>query len=293
MSITELAYMVIGSPDVAGWKSLAQDVIGFAARETDDGALFLKMDERDFRIMIVPHEAEHVLATGWAVRDEASYLSLRMKLLATGVELRDENAPRAAQRRTQALCTFKDPAGNAIELCWGIISDFTPFISPVGVPRFVTGDLGMGHIALPAPDLEASRRFWTEVMGFSVSDILTMPFGGRDVKLYFTHCDNRRQHSLALAGIPHRGGCVHFAVEMPSIVDVGKAMDRVEQANLKLAMTLGQHVNDDAISFYFLTPGGTMMEIGCEGALMEWERHTVFETTLPSRWGHKFLLHQS
>lgn len=293
MPIRELAYMVVGSPDIEGWKSFAEDVVGFAADRTDRGELLLKMDERDYRMMIVPHDTEHVLATGWAVNNEASYRAMRKSLLEAGVQVRDARADEAARRRVQALCTFDDPAGNGIELCWGVISDFKPFVSPIGVSRFMTGELGMGHIALPAPELEASRQFWTELMGFSLSDILTMPFAGQEVKLYFTHCDNRRQHSLALAGISYPKGCVHFAVEMPSIVEVGQAMDRVERAGLKMAMTLGQHVNDNAISFYFLTPGGLMMEIGCEGMLMDWERHNVFETTSPSRWGHKFVLTQA
>jgi 3,4-dihydroxy-9,10-secoandrosta-1,3,5(10)-triene-9,17-dione 4,5-dioxygenase len=290
MSIRELGYVIFGSPDLEKWRSFGEQILGMAASDGPDGALYLKMDERDYRIAVVPAKEERFLGGGWCVPDKATFDAMRSKLSADGIEITSADAAGLRLRRVQDYFAFSDPDGNCYEIHWGPISDFKPFVSPIGLSSFVTGALGLGHIVLPALDIERTYQFVTEKLGFRLSDILTLDFGGNEVKLYFTHCDNGRQHSLALARMPVPSRLVHLMIEMPTLKDVGMALDRVEKAGLQLVMTLGQHVNDDCISFYFLSPTGYMIEIGWEGVVKDWSRHTVFETTLPSHWGHKFVL---
>lgn len=291
MRVQEFGYVVIGAQRVADWRPFAEDILGMSTAPGPNDALYLKMDERDFRLAIVPSETDRLVASGWAVPSQEAYDSLKNSLRERGIQLTDGVAEELRLRRVQEFFWLHDPDGNRIEVFWGPVCDFKPFVSPIGVPGFVTGELGLGHIVLPASDVDACYRFWHETLGFSLSDILSMDFGGQAVKLRFMHCENKRQHSLALAGMPSPAGLIHMCVEMPSLKDVGLALDRVMNSNMKLVMTLGQHVNDDAISFYFMTPGGAFFfEIGWQGVLKDWDRHTVFETTLPSYWGHKFVL---
>jgi 3,4-dihydroxy-9,10-secoandrosta-1,3,5(10)-triene-9,17-dione 4,5-dioxygenase len=290
MSVRELGYVVIGSPNLAEWRSFGEQILGMMAVDGPDGALYLKMDERDFRMAIVPSPDERFVGAGWGVTDKAAFDTLREKLIADGVEMFSPSEAELRLRRVQDCFWFFDPAGNRYEIFWGPVSDFKPFVSPIGLSGFVTGGLGLGHVVLPALEIEEIYDFVTSKLGFGLSDILTMDFGGHPVKLYFTHCDNGRQHSLALARLPAPNGLVHMMIEMPTLKDVGMALDRVQASGLKIAMTLGQHVNDECVSFYFLSPGGFMIEIGWESIIKDWSRHTVFETTLPSHWGHKFML---
>ena len=58
-----------------------------------------------------------------------------------------------------------DPAGAPLEPYVGRALGYEHFASPAGVSGFVTGqfgDMGLGHVVLPAPDIEASRRFWLD-----------------------------------------------------------------------------------------------------------------------------------
>ena len=57
-----------------------------------------------------------------------------------------------------------------MELYHGRFRDYQPFRSPQGVSGFVTGDLGMGHVVLPAPDLAASLAFYQQFLGFADTD---------------------------------------------------------------------------------------------------------------------------
>ena len=72
-----------------------------------------------------------------------------------------------ARRRVQNLLSFTDPAGNHHEAFWGVVSDFAVFNSATGVSGFVTGDQGLGHIVLPAPNFDDTAAFFTDVLGFA------------------------------------------------------------------------------------------------------------------------------
>ena len=286
MSISELGYVILGTTGVAAWLGFGRDVLGMMVDEVEDG-LYLKMDERDFRFLVRPDERDHILTCGWLVDSEQTFARLRDRL-ATRTTPGDPAGARL--RRVQDYFSFTDPAGNSHDIAWGPVSDYKPFVSPAGVSGFVTADLGLGHAVMPAPNLDETFAFWRDELGFGLSDVLTIDRGTHKLRLLFTHCGNRRQHSMALGDQPSATGCIHMMIEMAKLEDVGRALDRVQQADLQMVMTLGQHVNDDCISFYFKGPGGYTFEIGWAGILKDWSKHVVFETTLPSHWGHKFVL---
>jgi 3,4-dihydroxy-9,10-secoandrosta-1,3,5(10)-triene-9,17-dione 4,5-dioxygenase len=286
MAISELGYIILGTPDVDAWRGFARDVLGMMVSETGDG-LRLKMDERDFRFLIVPHHENRFLGCGWLVADREAFAQVRGRL---GSRAEPGDAAGAAMRRVHDYVSFRDPAGNPHEIGWGPISDFAPFRSPAGVSGFVTGDLGLGHAVLPATDLEETFAFWRDELGFGLCDTLTVDRGTHKLSLYFTHCGNPRQHSMALGNQPSAVGCLHMMIEVATLDDLGRALDRVTEADLQMVMTLGQHVNDECVSFYFRGPGGFTFEIGWAAIRKDWSKHVVFETTLPSHWGHRFVL---
>ena len=291
MGIKQLGYLIFGTKDVPTWRTLAETVIGFTTTDGMNGALYLKMDERDYRIVIIPDSSERLIGSGWEVATKSAFDALRGALEGDGVDVTEGTAAESRLRKVQSFFWFSDPAGNRAEVYWGFISSFTPFRAPLtGPSAFNTAGIGLGHVVLPAPDLELTQTFYYEKLGFELSDIINMKFGPADVKVYFNHCHNRRQHSLALAGMPSPNGCVHFCVEVPTLKDVGMALDRVQAAGHPLVLTLGQHINDDCVSFYFLSPHGFMIEIGWDAVLKDWDNHSVFETTRPSHWGHQFVL---
>lgn len=77
-------------------------------------------------------------------------------------------------------------------------------------------------------------------------------------------------------------------VKVENLVEVGRARDRMQRAGVKLMATLGQHVNDRMTSFYMDTPSGFAIEYGFGGLVLDWSRHSVFEASEVSVWGHDF-----
>lgn len=287
MSINQLAYVVVESTDVEKWRFFGTQIIGLAEDKAADGALYLKADDRRYRILVVPGARDGLFASGWETVNEGQYLAARESVARAGVEIIESSPLDRQLRCVIGMFSFVDPSGNRQEVTWGPISDFAPFISPVGVERFVTGQMGMGHVVLPSMKFDESLQFWTDVCGFGLSDILHAQLSPEyRARIYFMHC-NPRQHSLALAEMPQPSGCVHIMLEVPGIDDVGRALDRIARHNVPLAATLGRHVNDEMVSFYVWTPGGFALEFGCGGLVKDWENdHTVFETTRGSHWGH-------
>jgi 3,4-dihydroxy-9,10-secoandrosta-1,3,5(10)-triene-9,17-dione 4,5-dioxygenase len=292
MKITALGYVVIGATDVERWRHFGTEVLGMAASAGPDGALYLKMDERDYRYLIVPHARDQLLASGWEVASQADYAAARAALQAAGVACEDGTSAECAARRVRELLRCSDPSGNRLEISWGPIADFTRFVSPIGVAGFVTGDMGMGHVVLPAPQFDATREFWLAVLGFGLSDFVNYDMGAGQprVRINFLHCDNPREHSVALVEMANPAACDHLLVEVDSIDEVGRCLYRAEDNQVPLQVTLGRHINDDMISFYLYTPAGFTIEYGTGGRRIEdWSKHQVFEATRGSRWGHRFV----
>lgn len=299
MNIRSLAYAYIGAKDPAQWLTFGTDVMGMMQapqRESDD-TVFLKMDERPFRLAISKAEQDSLLCCGWELATQKEFESAKLALTAAGVSYTAGEAAAAEERGVKEFIAFNDPSGNALELFWGNHLDYAPFISPVGLSEFVTGhngDMGFGHVVLPVSDLEACYDFYIDVLGFGDTDRMHFKFSDDPADpgqgLRFLHCASPRHHSLALYEDANNPlGCVHLMVEVPEIDDVGFCLDRVQAREIPVVSTLGRHVNDKMLSFYMATPSGFAMEYGCHGLLVDWDNYTPTVSQLPSNWGHKFV----
>lgn len=294
IDIRGLSYFVAQSPDPVAWQRYAEDVLGMMVTPAPTDGLYVKMDERPFRMLIVPGDEARYMASGWELGNEAAFNAAIATLNQADVSWRQGSAEQCEQRGVQALVHVTDPSGNRHELSWGHRSDCQPFVSPQGVPRFITGDMGLGHTVLPAPNFDATLAFAKDVLGFELSDIFNFrpDPSAPPIRIHFLHCKNSRHHSLALAEYPVPSGCVHVMVEVDNMTEVGRAHDRRLAHEVPLSATLGQHLNDRMTSFYMKTPSGFDLEYGYGGLLVDWQAHSAFEFTRVSLWGHDFSVGQ-
>lgn len=290
MRITALAYSVIDSTDIEAWRTFGEQVAGFSAHDLP-GGLALRIDERAGRLFVVPGKADRYAASGWEVATEADFAEAKRELTGHSVTFQQGSADEIALRHVFDMIWFLDPSGNRHELALGYATAFDRFLSPAGVPGFVTGQLGYGHMVLPAPKITETRQFMIDVLGFGLSDILIhrpLGPGGPEMRIDFMHCGNGRHHSLALFEGEVPSGCVHLMVEVPTLDEVGRAYDRMLASGTRLMATLGKHTNDHMTSFYMMTPGGFALEYGFGGRTIDWDHHVLFESTSVSLWGHDF-----
>ena len=290
MEIATLAYSVIASTQPQAWVRFAEDVAGFSAHEVP-GGIALRMDERAGRLFVEQSDRDGYFASGWELRTAAQFAAGLAELKAKGVAFTRATPAELALRHVVDMVWFLDPSGNRHEVCYGYVSDFARFVSPCAVPAFVTGELGYGHMVLPAPKIAETREFLMDLLGFGVSDFMVhRPLGpdGPAMRIDFMHCGNGRHHSLALFEGEVPSGCVHLMVEVETLDEVGRAYDRMLASDTRLMATLGKHTNDHMTSFYMATPGGFALEYGFGGRTLDWDKHSVFECTQVSLWGHDF-----
>lgn len=290
MDIAALAYSVVTATDLDAWARFGEEIAGFSAHRLPSG-LALLMDERAGRIFVEAGARDAYFASGWELRTRRAFDAALAGLSARGVAHTRATEAERALRHVVDMAWFTDPAGNRHEIAFGYVSAFDRFVSPQAVPAFVTGDLGLGHVVLPAPQIDAVRDFLMDVLGLGVSDFMVhRPLGpdGPAMRIDFMHCANARHHSLALFEGEVPAGCVHMMVEVPTLDEVGRAHDRVLRSGGRIMATLGKHTNDHMTSFYVATPGGFALEYGFGGLQIDWDRHTEFEFTQVSLWGHDF-----
>lgn len=290
IDIRGLSYIVTQIDDLEKWRRYAEDVLGMMAIDAPDGSLHIKMDDRPFRWQVVRGDEARYLASGWELAGAEAFEAACAALDKSGVPYELGSAALCDQRGRQALIVVRDPSGNVHELGWGYRSDCQPFVSPQGVQRFLTGDMGLGHTVLPAPNFSETAAFLRDVLGFGLSDIFNFrpDPAGPAIRIHFLHCNNARHHSLAIAEYPVPSGCVHVMVEVDSMTEVGRAHDRMLANEVPISATLGQHLNDRMISFYMKSPSGFDVEFGYGGLQLDWSRHNAFEFTRVSLWGHDF-----
>lgn len=289
IDIRALAYVVARHPQLPAWRDFGEQVLGMQALAAPGGDLWLKMDERACRFIIEKSPESRYFASGWELPTVEAFAAAAEALRAAKVTFHAATEQEKISRNCIDMLWFLDPSGNRHELALGFKTDFHRPVSPTGTV-FVTGDMGMGHTALPAPKFDDTWQLMSGVLGFGLSDFMHhQPDPKAPVtRIYFAHCNNGRHHSLALAEMAMPSGCVHMMVEVPDMDEVGRAMDRRLKHGAKLMATLGRHVNDRMTSFYLLSPSGFAIEYGYGGRVVDWSRNVVHQTTEVSLWGHDF-----
>ena len=146
----------------------------------------------------------------------------------------------------------------------------------------------LGHVVVNVADLETSKRFYTEVLGFQPTDIYgddKMPGG-----MVFLRC-NGDHHCLALiGGAPPAGEAKrtlhHMAFELATLDEVFRARDHLRRHGARIVYE-GRRRAGCQVSVEFLDPDGHHLElfwgldqIGTDGRVRpadEWRQTATLE----------------
>lgn len=293
MGIKALGYVVIETAQPDKWDHFLTQVAGvMRAEDSADGAIQYRIDQRPFRFRIEKSNREWFRAAGYEVADEATLDALRGAIANAGRTVESLSIAGARLRGVIAGFQTSDPAGNGLEFYYGDSTTNAPFVSPIGVPEFVTGDMGMGHAVLSAPNFDETLAFYRDVVGFHETDMPAFHLMGPEappMHFAFMHADNGRHHSIAFGEGPvPPSGAVHIMLQYPNLVEVGKAYDRMKQFGYAESASIGQHINDETVGFYVQTPGGFDLELGCDSLVIDPASWQVTKHEAISIWGHEW-----
>jgi len=296
MKVAALGYVGINAADPQAWARFGPEILGLrVGNQGREGVVYLQMDERSYRLAIHPArsdgstvpssraQAEGISPSnglaymGWELPSPAELEEAYRELGAAGLKPLRGTEEDCAARQVTGLLRVTDPAGNALELFCGQLNTCEPFQPARPISGFVTGHLGLGHVVISVPNLQESQKFYSEIMGFRLSDVVPN-------RLVFFHC-NQRHHSIALGKIGNPG-LRHIMLEVEGIDDVGRTYDLCQAKGVPITKSLGRHTNDLMFSFYMKSPSGFEIEYGTSGRLVDDATWTVQQLDRGSFWGH-------
>jgi catechol 2,3-dioxygenase-like lactoylglutathione lyase family enzyme len=151
--------------------------------------------------------------------------------------------------------------------------------SPDGLPLQISSDVSrspsreigrwegipirISHIVLHSPQPQQAVKFFTEVLGFRVSDWL-------GDFMCFLRC-NRAHHRVAI--LPGPACLNHVAYDMQGVDGMMRGISRLHQAGVDIRWGPGRHTAGENTFSYFVTPLGFAVEYTAELEEVDFDTH--------------------
>jgi 2,3-dihydroxybiphenyl 1,2-dioxygenase len=285
-----LGYIVIETNRFADWRRFGTDAIGMHHDDLDTDAMRFRLDDQECRFLLRRGPAEDVVATGWHIDDHATFERIEARLRAHGVPMAEGTKEEAELRGVERLLRFPGPKGITQEIYTTPMKSAEPL--RMLASGFVTGDAGMGHVAITSAKPAQLRGYFNTVFDARLTDYIDETISGVKLKIRFLRV-NERHHSLAIAAVrglpidPVRTRVQHLNIQAASLDDVARSYQRVHELGFEMALSVGQHTNDKELSYYARTPSGFEWEVGWNPIVIDestWEPSTHQGISV---WGHK------
>lgn len=250
----------------------ATGVLGFREVARRDGTVFLSHGSAQHSLEYRQGPATGLDHVALQAQDGTALEEATGRLSDAGYQLEDGPDDPLVERNVR----FRMVSGHVFDLFVparealdGYSCNGQPPWVPTGVrPRRV------GHVNLNFTDVEAAQTFFTDVLGFRLSDIITTP--DDHAILYFLRC-GPAHHAVGVAEAPE-DGIFHYAFEVDTVQDLVRLGDALDTSHRQLLWGPGRHGAGDNIATYHAEPSGVLIEYFAE---MQWIHDDRWQ---PRRW---------
>jgi catechol-2,3-dioxygenase len=263
IDILRAGHATFTTPDLERLVAYYSEVLGLIVTERDRNRAFLAT--RTGLEVVALERGDHATLTRLAfqVAPDADFATYARTLSGHGIasEQRNGISPGAAR-----ALVFDDPKGTAIEL----YADYT-FAKDDGTPAGIT-PLKLGHVAHRVTDVQAMVKFYTEVLGFRVSD-------WQDDFFAFLRCGSDH-HTVNFVRY-ETPALHHIAFEVKDWAEIHRACDHLAKHSIQLVWGPGRHIIGHNIAAYHRNADNIRVEFYCEMDRMSDERLGYFD---PRPW---------
>ncbi len=274
MRIKYLHHAAYASPDPERLAQHYTDVLGLELAAESRGTFYLRCNQEHHCLAIVPGKARRLHHLSFLLPDTRSVRAAADELQRRGIEVQTRVEDELGQGEA---IRFRDPRGNGIEL--------VAEVEQIGrtLPPAPVRPLSLQHVFLMTKDMEQSEAFYTDVLGFKMSDQVT----GGDLKVRWLRC-NPIHHTVALVLAPVEG-VNHYAWEFADIGELKRMCDHLQGRGLGLVYGMGRHGVGNNLFAYYEDPDHNMHELLAEMELIYDDerrphRDWVFEQAV-NLWG--------
>lgn len=285
-----LGYFIIETEKFADWRRFGRDAIGMHLDETLPDVVRFRLDDNACRFLLRRGPAEDVTTLGWQLDDHETFDTVLRRVTAHGVPVTEGTAEEAALRGVERLVRFPGPNGLSQEIFTRAHTGDSP-LDMATRGGFVTGDAGLGHVAVTSKNPQQLRGYYAGVFDARLTDFIDETINGMKLKIRFLRV-NERHHSVAIAAVqrlpinPIRTRVQHLNIQVADLDDMTASYQRVKELGFHMALAVGQHTNDKELSYYAMTPSGFEWEVGWNPIVIDentWEPTTYQGISI---WGH-------
>ena len=273
--VNEIRYVGYGVEDFAAERKFYAENWGLVEVAAEDGMAWFKTHGHDEHHVVRLHESGtnciEVIALAADSREDVD--SLHDKVAEAGCKIIHEPRPIDGPGGGYGF-RFFSPDGLPFE-----ISAEVEKLDKRAIERWEGMPVKISHIVLHSPDHQAAVKFFTDVLGFKVSDWL-------GDFMCFLRCNNAHHRIALLPGPP----CLnHVAYDMLGVDGMMRGISRLKQRDIDIRWGPGRHTAGDNTFSYFCTPNGFVAEYTAELEEVDFETFepTVYDPAprIMDQWG--------
>ena len=235
-------------------------------RDTSGRVYFKCQDERDHNSFTIRKADRAGLdCFAFKVQDAATLAKLEGQLKDFGVST--ERVPAGEMLATGERVRFKLPTEHVIEL-YAQKDDVGNGLGYTNPEAWVPDTKGispvrMDHALIYGPDIDANRRLFQEVLGFTLVERVLLEDGKTDLATWLT-C-SAKAHDIAMVRHTEPAKLHHVSFLLQSWEQVLRAADIMSMHRVSIDIGPTRHGITRGTTIYFFDPSGNRMETFCGG----------------------------
>jgi catechol 2,3-dioxygenase-like lactoylglutathione lyase family enzyme len=263
IDIRRLGHATLATPDLDRQVDYYTQVIGLTLIERDKDRAFLASKQGLEAVALERADAAALTRLSFQVAPGSDLRDVARALEKEGLrtERRNTISPGVAQ-----AITFTDPKGTLID----VFAEYT--FAPEDRAQSTITPLKLGHVAYRVLDVQKVVRFYTDILGFRVSD-------WRDNTFAFLRC-SPDHHSVNFV-IDEQEQLHHIAFEVKDWSEIQRAAEFLAKNEIRLVWGPGRHIIGHNIAIYHRNADDVRVEFFCEMDQMKDETLGYFD---PRPW---------
>lgn len=256
INIKRLGHVALSVPDVKETADFYEKILGMEISDRVGEAVFLRCNDDHHCLALYPGEKRGLHHLGLEVNDKEALQAVREELSSHG----HEPIKRIYEEpgHGEAYC-YQDPDGFLLEIYEGMES-----VNKT-LPKNNLRPVKFGHITLMSQDLKTSLAFYTEFLGFRISDTL------EDNSLVWLRC-NQEHHGIAIinAGVSKVN---HYCFDLTDWNVFKHICDSLHFNNIPIIYGPSRHGPGGNLFIYIPDAAGNVIELSTEMILVQDEEN--------------------